>query len=247
MVLAEIPAVLLVGGLGTRLRSVVPDAPKPLATVGDKSFLELLVRQLRSQGIRRIVMCTGYLAKQIEDYFGDGRRWDISIRYSRELQPMGTAGALKLAEPLLSDAGTCLVMNGDSFIDVDLGRLQRFHRETGAVVSMAVRPVENAGRYGTILTDKTSRVTSFAEKTGDEVPGTINAGVYIFDREVFGHIPAGLCSLERDVFPNLIDRGIYALEQKGVFIDIGTPEDYARAQEICDRLYAAASLKPAGN
>src|SRR5215470_11441878 len=92
----NIPVLLLVGGMGTRLRSVVPNAPKPLATVGDRSFLELLVLQLRAQGFRRLVMCSGYLADQIENQFGDGRKHDVSIGYSRELQPLGTAGAVKL-------------------------------------------------------------------------------------------------------------------------------------------------------
>src|SRR5258708_513070 len=140
----NISALLLVGGMGTRLRSVVPNAPKPLATVGDKSFLDLLVRQLSSQGIRHLVMCTGYLADQIENHFGDGSKWGVSIRYSKELQPMGTAGAVKLAEPCLKDASEFLVMNGDSFMEVDLDSLLQFHRERRAIVSMAVRRVENA-------------------------------------------------------------------------------------------------------
>ncbi len=231
------------GGFGTRLRSVVPNAPKPLATVGDKSFLELLVRQLRSQGIRRLVLCTGYLADQIEKHFGDGHPWDVSIQYSKELQPLGTAGAVKLAETCLNDAAEFLVMNGDSFMEVDLDRLLQFHRDHKAVVSMAVRRVENASRYGTVRLETGNRVVGFQEKTGSEAPGVVNAGVYVFNREVLQHIPPGPCSLEKEVFPRLLAGGVYALEQHGVFIDIGTPEDYARAQEICDRLYQAASLK----
>ena len=239
----NIAAVLLVGGMGTRLRSVVPNAPKPLATVGDKSFLELLVRQLSSQGVRHLVMCTGYLADQIAQHFGDGHKWDVSIQYSQELQPLGTAGAVKLAQSHLKDAFEFLVMNGDSFMEVDLDQLLQFHREKRALVSMAVRRVENASRYGTVHLETGGRVTGFAEKTGKETPGIVNAGVYVFNQEVLKNIPEGPCSLEKDVFPKLLSRGVYALEQQGVFIDIGTPEDYARAQEICDRLYEAASLK----
>jgi NDP-sugar pyrophosphorylase family protein len=239
----NIPAALLVGGFGTRLRSVVPNTPKPLATVGDKSFLELLVRQLRSQGIRRLVFCTGYLADQIEKHFGDGHKWDVSIEYSKELQPLGTAGAVKLAGSYLQDAPEFLVMNGDSFMEVDLDRLLKFHRERNALVSMAVRRVENTGRYGTVGLEGDGRITGFMEKTGSEEPGVVNAGVYIFNREVLENIPQGPCSLEKDVFPKLLSRGFFALEQQGAFIDIGTPEDYARAQEIRDRLYEAASLK----
>src|SRR2546425_1050724 len=107
----DVTAVLLVGGTGTRLRSVVPSTPKPLASVGGQSFLELLVRQLRHQGIRRLVMCSGYLADQIENKFGDGSAWDLTIEYSREEQPSGTAGAVKLAQHHLVEASDFLVMN----------------------------------------------------------------------------------------------------------------------------------------
>jgi NDP-sugar pyrophosphorylase family protein len=179
----DVKAVLLVGGLGTRLRSVVPSTPKVLASVGKRSFLELLVEQLRSQGIRRLVMCSGYLADQIETEFGDGR---------------------------------------------------------GSMATLAVLRVEDASRYGTVHVDGDGRVRRFAEKTGSSVPGLVNGGVYIFDHAVLRHIPERPASLERDVFPRLLDQGMYTLEQNGMFIDIGTPADYARAQLLSDSLKAAA-------
>jgi D-glycero-alpha-D-manno-heptose 1-phosphate guanylyltransferase len=236
----DIPALLLVGGKGTRLRSVVPSAPKPMAAVGGRSFLELLVQQLRVQGIRRLVMCSGYLADQIEEKFGDGRAWDVSIAYSREPEPMGTGGALRLAQSYLAEGADFLVMNGDSFLEIDLARLVQFHRERAGLASMAVVPVEDAGRYGTVRIDANGRVIGFSEKTGNNAPGVINAGVYVFNRAIFDHISPGPTSLERDVFPKVLAHGVHAFEQNGMFIDIGTPEDYARAQMICDRLYAAA-------
>ncbi|MBI3475578.1 MAG: nucleotidyltransferase family protein [Acidobacteria bacterium] len=239
----DLPAVLLVGGKGTRLRSVVSSAPKPMAAVGQQSFLELLVRQLRRQGIRRLVMCSGYLAEQIEEKFGDGSQWDVAISYSREQQPMGTAGAVMLAKESLAGAGDFLVLNGDSFLEVDFPRLFEFHRAKNAIVSMAIAPVENAGRYGTVQIATDGRVTGFVEKTGASGPGLINAGVYIFSARVFEHIPQGPSSLEKDIFPFVLDRGVYGLEQAGLFIDIGTPEDYARAQALCDQLCNAALRK----
>jgi NDP-sugar pyrophosphorylase family protein len=240
----DTPALLLVGGMGTRLRSVVPLKPKPLASVGDKSFLQLLVRQLQHQGVRRLLLCTGYEADQIEQEFGDGRAWDIAIGYSRESNPMGTAGAIKLASEHIKDACDFFVMNGDSFLEVDLPELIRFHRERQAAASIAVVSVRNAGRYGAVVVDPGKRVVGFVEKSGSESPGLINGGVYVFNRSVLEYFPEGPASLERDVFPRLLDRGVYALEQKGIFIDIGTPEDYARAQEICSRLEAAAESHP---
>src|SRR5271156_2372065 len=153
-----VPAVLLVGGMGTRLRAVVPSTPKPLATVGGKSFLELLVRQLRNQGISRLIMCSGYLADQIENQFGDGSAWDVAIEYSREPQPLGTAGAIKLAEGYLKEDPLFLVMNGDSFLEIDFGQLIRVHREHNAVATMAIVAVQDAGRYGTVRVDSEAQV-----------------------------------------------------------------------------------------
>jgi NDP-sugar pyrophosphorylase family protein len=239
----DIKAVLLVGGLGTRLRSIVPYMPKPLASVGGKSFLELLVRQLQYQGIRRLVMCTGYLGDQIEKEFGDGQSWDVAIEYSRELGPQGTAGAVKLAQSYLREIPDFLVMNGDSFVEIDFHQLIRFHREHGGLVSMAVLQVNNAARFGTVQMDAGGRVIGFLEKTGQETSGIVNAGVYVFDGTLLEHIPEGPASLERDVFPRILHRGVYALEQHGIFIDIGTPEDYARAQQLRDRLYETAFQK----
>jgi len=236
----DITAVLLVGGMGTRLRSVVPSAPKSLASVGGQSFLELLVGQLRHQGIRRLVMCSGYLADQIENKFGDGRAWDLTITYSKEEQPLGTAGALKLARHHLEEVPDFLVMNGDSFLETDFGQLLRFHRERRGLASMAVVSVQKAGRYGAVQVDASSQVIGFLEKTGADAPGLINAGLYVFDAAIFEHIPDGPVSLERDVFPRVLDRGVYALEQRGMFIDIGTPQDYARARVLCDQIRSAA-------
>ena len=236
----DITAVLLVGGMGTRLRSVAPSAPKPLASIGGQSFLELLIRQLRHQGIRRLVMCSGYLADQIENKFGDGSPWDLTIEYSREEKPLGTAGALKLARRHLEEGPDFLVMNGDSFLETDFGGLLRFHHERHGLASMAVVSVQNAGRYGTVHVDASSRVIGFTEKTGSDAPGLINAGLYVFSSAIFEHIPDGPVSLERDVFPRILYRGVYALEQSGMFIDIGTPQDYANAQVLCDQLTDAA-------
>jgi D-glycero-alpha-D-manno-heptose 1-phosphate guanylyltransferase len=233
-------AVLLVGGMGTRLCSVVPSTPKPLAPVGRKSFLQLLVHQLRSQGIRRLVMCTGYRANQVEDEFGDGHEWDVAINYSKESRPLGTAGAVKFAERYLPRVTDFLVMNGDSFLELDFRKFIHFHREHGGLISIAVRKVENAIRYGTVQVHTNHRVTGFTEKTGTQVPGIVNGGVYVFNRAVLQHIPDGPASLEKDVFPRLLEHGVYALEQHGMFIDIGTPKDYVRAQELCDSLYRAA-------
>jgi mannose-1-phosphate guanylyltransferase len=240
-------AVLLVGGLGARLRSVVGCTPKPLASVGDRPFLELLIRQLHCQGIRDLVLCTGYLAHEIEKQLGNGDAWDIGIEYSKEPSPLGTGGAVKFAEPLLRQTSHFLVMNGDSFMDIDLRELIRFHQKSGGVATMAVLRLKNEMRYGTVQVAAGGRVNGFTEKSDDDPTAFVNAGIYVFNRTIFRHIPAGPVSLERDVFPKLIDYGVYAAEQNGIFIDIGTPEDYARAQVLCNRLYEVACRKQASD
>lgn len=239
----DIKAVLLVGGMGTRLRSVLPHTPKALAAVGQRPFLELLIGQLRHQGIRRLVLCTGYLAEEIEKEFGGGRLWDLTIEYSKEPSALGTAGAVKFAEPFLHDASEFLVMNGDSFMEMDLRDLIEFHRRCEGIASMAVVRVKNERRYGTVRFASDGRVTGFAEKSDGAPSGFVNAGAYVFSRRIFEHIPEGPVSLERDVFPKILGQGLYAMEQQGVFIDIGTPEDYTRAQALCERLYQAVGGK----
>ncbi len=151
---------------------------------------------------------------------------------------------MKLAERYLPADSDFLVMNGDSFLELDFGQFIRFHREHHGLISMAVRGVSNAARYGTVQLDTHHRVMDFHEKTGAQVAGIVNGGVYLFDRAVLQHIPDGPASLEKDVFPHLLAEGIHAFEQDGLFIDIGTPEDYARAQELCDSLNLAALREP---
>lgn len=238
----DMKAVLLVGGRGTRLQPVLTGTPKPLAAVGQRPFLELLVAQLRHQSICRLVFCTGYLAEEIEKEFGDGRRWEAKIEYSKEPSALGTGGAVKFAEPLLRDASSFLVMNGDSFMEMDFRQLNAFHRQRGGIATMATVRMKNEKRYGTVQFAADGRVIGFSEK-GGAASGFVNAGVYVFDHRIFEHIPEGPSSLERDIFPKILDHGLYALEQPGVFIDIGTPEDYARAQALCERLREAAYRK----
>jgi NDP-sugar pyrophosphorylase family protein len=189
-------------------------------------------------------MCTGYLGEKIENEFADGRAWDVEIEYSREKHPLGTAGAVKLAEDHLEDVPDFVVMNGDSFLDIDFRKLVRFHRQHGGLLSIATLHVEDPSRYGTVRVDSGGRVVGFSEKTGSNSPGLVSAGVYVFNRAVLGYIPEGPASLERDVFPQLLGYGVYAFEQQGMFIDIGTPEEYARAQVISDHLYDTACQRP---
>ncbi len=234
-------AVLLVGGLGTRLRSVISEKPKALAPIGDTPFLKLLLLELKSQGIEQVVMCTGHFAEQIEQEFGDGSQLGIAIEYSRELQPLGTAGAIKLAEKHLKNCSEFIVLNGDSFLELDFKSFVRLHRESGAAATIALREVQNAARYGTVEVNKDGKVVSFREKLGIEEPGLINGGIYIFESEVLSKLPEGTLSLEKDVLPELIGQSVCGFLASGLFIDIGTPADYARAQSLLKRNHGLAN------
>src|SRR5579884_3694552 len=218
---ASVPVAILVGGMGTRLREVLGGTvPKPLAPIAGKPFLNLLLHQLITQGFQHVVMCSGFGADQIQGEFGDGHSHGIRIDYSPDPTPLGTAGGLKLACRYVSYAPEFLVMNGDSFLDLDLYSLLDAHRSFPRIATLAVAQVHDASRYGTVQIQN-GRLVGFLEKTGRSAPGIINAGVYVFDRSIFDYIPAGWANLEQDVFPRIMDKGVFAVEQPGTFIDIG--------------------------
>jgi NDP-sugar pyrophosphorylase family protein len=221
---------VLAGGLGTRLRSVVADRPKVLAPVHGRPFLAYLLGQLARAGVRSTVLLTGYLAGRVRDDLGTEFA-GMGLAFSEEPAPLGTAGALRHALPLLTEP-TVLVLNGDSYCDVDLAAFLDRHRSSGAEVSLAVTRVPDAARFGTVRLSPTGRVEQFEEKRPDAGPGWINAGVYLLKRRLLEEIPQhGAASLERDLFPRWAHAGrCHAFRVEGRFLDIGTPETFAAAE-----------------
>jgi D-glycero-alpha-D-manno-heptose 1-phosphate guanylyltransferase len=243
--LENVTAVILAGGLGTRLREVVADRPKVLAEVNGRPFLACLLDRLADGGIGRVVLCTGYMAEMISDAFGNGYR-GMDLLYSREEEPLGTGGALRLALPQIT-SDPVLVMNGDSFCDADLGLFARQHHESGARASLVLAKVADVARYGVVDSDPSGAISSFQEKGSRTGAGMINAGIYLLASSVIAAIPEQqMISLEREVFPPLIGHGLYGFLHKSRFIDIGIPSDYqAAAAIICDSKHAASSgVKP---
>lgn len=225
-----ISAAILAGGLGTRLRSLVSDRPKVLAPVGGRLFLAYLLEQLASAGIRRATLCTGYLGEQIETAFGH-HYGSLQLLYSRERQPLGTAGALRAALPLL-ESDPILVLNGDSYCEVDLAAFVAWHRSQRASGSLVVVPLEDVSRFGSVEFDETGRILSFGEKRRGGT-GWINAGVYLLNRNVLEVVaPDGPVSLESEVFPVWVGNGLHAYAQGRRFVDIGTPASYAAAASL---------------
>lgn len=224
-------AFVLCGGLGTRLRSVLSDRPKSMAPVAGVPFLQLLLEDLRAQGIEEVILGTGYLAEQIEQYFGNGEKFLLRLHYSQEQEPLGTGGALKLAEPLLSDP--VLVLNGDSYVEWNLAAARDLFDKHAASLVMLLQTVPDVSRYGSVTVAPDGRVTDFVEKGTRSGAGLINAGVYLLRREIVSALPAGKAiSLERDVFPGLLSGKVYGLISEGIFIDIGIPADLERAQTL---------------
>lgn len=221
-------AVILVGGFGTRLQSVVQDVPKPMAPVAGKPFLEYQLAALRRGGIEQIVFCAGYRAESVQTYFGNGSRFGLRIEYSVETMPLGTAGALKYAGPMLHDS--FFVLNGDTYLELDYHGMAQMHHDKGALATLAVWASALTQPYGSIVIDADGRIRAFSEKSeGDTGSAWINGGVYVFDKRVLDHIPQGRAvSIEKETFPQLLasEAPLYGFPTAGYFIDIGTPSSY---------------------
>jgi len=227
----DITGVILAGGFGTRLQSVVSDKPKVLAKVKGKPFMAYLLEQLSSAGIHKAVICTGYMSDKIQECFGDAYD-SLEIIYSREDEPLGTGGALRLALPYLSSE-IILVMNGDSYIDTDLSIYVDWFSEGEREAAVLLTCVDDTSRYGNVKINKNKIIASFEEKCDNPGPGWINAGIYLLRKSLIASMPAGkFYSLERDFFPKLTGKGLYGFCTEGRFIDIGTPEAYAAAEEF---------------
>jgi histidinol-phosphate phosphatase family protein len=221
---------VLAGGLGTRLARCVADRPKALAPVDGEPFLARVLDQLVAAGCGRAILCTGHLGEQIEREFGrdhDG----MELLYAREPAPLGTAGALRHALPLLRERGA-LVVNGDSYCDLELADFLELAGACPDVPALVAVAVGAAGRYGTLQIDANDRVQAFAEKS-QAGPGWINAGIYWLPARVLALLPSDQpLSLERQVLPELVLTGLRACRTEAAFLDIGVPADYAAASNF---------------
>ena len=226
-------ALVLAGGLGTRLRPAVTDRPQALVEVAGRPFVTFLFDQLAAAGVNQAVLCTGYRGEQIRACLGE-RSGALQLIYSQEPEPLGTAGALRLALPWVS-SNPALVLNGDSYCEADLGALLAWHQARPAAASLLLTQVPDTGRYGRVERDADDAVTGFVEKGAAGGPGWINAGIYVLSRSLMAGLPAGRAvSIEREVFPAWVGRGLYGCPAGGRFIDFGTPEALAQLSAFFD-------------
>lgn len=227
--LSKMSVTILAGGLGTRLHSISKNKQKVILDVDGYPFLWYLLDKLDSLGFKDVVLCTGYLGNQIKEKFKEKYK-NLKITYSQEDSPLGTAGALRLALPNLKSEAI-LVMNGDSYCEVDLMDFFDFHLKKSADVSLIVKQLPSTDRFGRVNLDKEDRIINFKEKIKRSGEGYINAGIYIINRSLIDDINKNTkVSLEKEIFPKWIGKKIYGFKTKGYFIDIGTPKSYLNAE-----------------
>ena len=225
----KLEAIILAGGFGTRLQSVVSDVPKPMAPMDDKGtpFLEKVLASLEKQGFSHVVLSIGYMGEKIRGYFGD-KFGAISIDYVTEDNPLGTGGAVKLSLKACHEENV-FILNGDTILEVNLPAMLKQHESTSPDMTIAVKEMTNFHRYGAVIIGPDGYIKSFQEKKHC-ARGYINGGVYCVRKDLFATAPEGKFSLESYMEENADRLRLKAYKTEGYFIDIGVPEDYERAK-----------------
>jgi mannose-1-phosphate guanylyltransferase len=226
-----VQALILAGGEGTRLRPLTSTVPKPVVPLVNRPFIAYMLEWLRGHGVDDAVLSCGFMADGVRAVLGDGSALGIRLHYVEEPTPLGTGGALKYAEDLLQDR--FFMLNGDVLTDLDLTAQLRQHERTGARITLALIGVDDPTAYGLVRRRDDLSVREFVEKPGSDEIDTrlVNAGAYIIEREVLDELPSSGTrqSIERDVFPKLVDHGLFGYEAAGYWLDIGTPQRYLQA------------------
>ena len=223
---------ILVGGEGKRLRPLTSNVPKPIVQLVDRPFMVYMLEWLRGHGVDDVIMSCGFLADSVRDVLGDGSQLGLRLRFVEEPEPLGTAGAVKLAEPMLEDR--FLMLNGDVLTDIDLGAQIAQHEATGARGTLALVEVPDPSAYGMVLLHADQSVEAFVEKPSADGDGPepaagalISAGAYVLEKEILEMVePARNVSIEREVWPRLVGNGLYGYASESYWMDIGTPERY---------------------
>ena len=231
--------VILCGGLGTRLRTIVSDLPKCMVPIHGKPFLRILVEYLVSKGFKRFILCTGYKAEIIHSHFCDEKK--VSVVFSKEKTHLGTGGGLKHCEQCLNSS-TTLVVNGDSFCPLDFDALFRFHELRGCLATIVVSDTKDRTDGANVQLDNKQRVVCFSEK--QSISNFLNTGVYLIRRDLLARIPENsVCSLERELFPALTSDELSGFVTSEIVYDIGTPERLEQFQRAYPGLFQRHIVK----
>lgn len=245
-------AILLVGGKGTRLQPLTNNSPKPMLPVGGVPFTEHQIIKAREAGISEIVLATSYLAEIFQPYFGDGSKFGIAVKYAVEEVALGTGGAIHNAAKLLAPADQVVIFNGDVLSAHDLTKQIKFHEEKAADVTLYLTEVADARAYGSVELLAGERVKSFLEKMENPPSNLINAGCYVFNRNVIDEIAEGkVVSVERETFPQLLaaDKKVFGFIDRSYWLDIGTPAALIKGSKdlITGKVFSAATPKHVGD
>ncbi len=225
-----IKAVVLAGGLGTRLYPLTRKTAKCMLPINDKPLLEHIIKYLAGHDIKEIIITVGNKRKQIVDYFGNGIQFGVKLQYSVERKASGTAGSFKNAGKLI--AGTTLVMQGDTLTNFALDEITSFHKKKKAMATIALTSVQNTKGYGVAIVDSNKRITRFEEKPASSFSNLVNSGIYVLEHDILDYIPKNKTfDFSRDLFPLLLKNKLplYGIKVNGYWFDIGTPESYKNA------------------
>jgi len=228
--------IILAGGLGTRLKSSVPDLPKPLAPIGNRPFLEILLKQIeKSKIIDRVIFSLGHKASMIFEFVSK-RKNQFTPIFVEEDKPLGTGGAVQGCIQKIK-SNNFFIMNGDSYLEINWEKFLQAHLKNKAYATLACTNISDAFRFGTVAIGPDQRITCFQEKKNISKPGIINGGIYCFKKGYLPYYSVGNnFSIETDIFPKLIDKNIYGFLSSGVFIDIGTTESFKLAQKTLEEI-----------
>lgn len=229
-------AIIIAGGLGTRLRPLTYNRPKPVIPLVNKPFVIHQIELLKKYGINEVILNLHYLSDSIKLIFGNGQDLGVKIDYSIEESPLGTAGAVKNAQKYFKGEDIIIVFNGDVLTDINISDIINFHKKNGAQATITLTRVEDPTHYGLVMTDENARVRKFLEKPSWEhvTTNTINAGIYILNASIFNDVPANsVYSFERDLFPKLLaeDKKVFGYISDAYWLDIGSPEKYLKAHK----------------
>jgi D-glycero-alpha-D-manno-heptose 1-phosphate guanylyltransferase len=226
-------AIILAGGFGTRLQTVVSDVPKPMAPILSKPFLAWQMDFFISQNISHFILSTHYKSELIENYFKNSYK-NISVTYAKEEVAMGTGGAILYAAQKLKTKNPFLVLNGDTFFKIDLKKMSEFHHQKNSKLTIALAHIAENIRYGSVETNAEEKILNFKEKDNSKQESWINSGAYLINPEILSLFEIKKLSFETELVPFLLknSHSIYGYKSKEKFLDIGTPEDYQRASDF---------------
>jgi NDP-sugar pyrophosphorylase family protein len=233
--LTDFDVAILTGGKGMRLKVALPNLPKGLVPIMGRPFLTYLLDYMANYGVTRTVLCTGYLGDLIKATLGN-KYASIQLAYSKESIPLDTGGALRLAAPLFRHE-TIMVLNGDSYIHANLRTFQSWFQRSGAPAALLLSRTPDASRYGRVELGDDNEIKAFIEKDGEHSAGWVNAGIYLFDKKVIeSMVPGQRVSLEKQIFPDLVGKGLKGYPSQAELLDIGTPESLQRAEPFLKQI-----------